>query len=273
MIEATADTALVRAVPDSFAHALRGESGPALDPHLARRQHGAYLALLDAAGYAVVQLPADEHYPDCVFIEDTAVTLGPMAIITHCAAPSRRGEADVVRDALSARFTVETIESPGTLDGGDVMQLDGALYVGRSARTNEDGIAQLAAIAAPLGVQPTIVEVHDGLHLKSVVLPVDENTVLVTPNSVDETALQGLRILHEDESERHRASTLPLRDGRLIVTASAPVTAAMLARAGYEVAAIDVSELQAADGGLTCLSILFQGSLPVEPDLGQDEQL
>jgi dimethylargininase len=262
--------ALVRSVPDSFAHALRGESGPDLDPYLARRQHGAYVRVLDAAGYAVEQLSADEDYPDCVFIEDTAVVLGPMTIITRCAAPSRRGEAEAVRDALSARFAIETIEPPGTLDGGDVMQLDGSLYVGRSARTNEDGIAQLAAIAAPLGLAPTIVEVYDGLHLKSVVLPVDENTVLVTPNSVDEAALQGLRILYEDESERHRASTLPLRDGRLIVTASAPVTAAMLAAAAYEVVSIDVSELQAADGGLTCLSLLFPAPLPLVPDLGQD---
>jgi dimethylargininase len=150
------------------------------------------------------------------------------------------------------------------------MQLDGSLYVGRSARTNEDGIAQLAAIAAPLGLAPRIVEVHDGLHLKSVVLPVDEDTVLVTPNSVDEAALQGLRILYEDESERHRASTLPLRNGRLIVTESAPATAAMLAAAGYEVGSIDVSELQAADGGLTCLSILIPEPLPLVPDLGQD---
>jgi dimethylargininase len=262
--------ALVRAVPDSFAHALRGESGPALDPHLARRQQGAYLALLDAAGYAVVQLPADEDYPDCVFIEDTAVVLGPMAIITRSGAPSRRGETDPVQDFLSDRFSIAAIEAPGTLDGGDVMQLNGSLYVGRSARTNEDGIAQLAAIAAPLGLAPTIVEVHDGLHLKSAVLPIDENTVLVTQNSVDEAALQGLRILYEDESERRSASALPLRDGRLIVTESAPATAAMLARAGYGVTPIDVSELQAADGGLTCLSILFQAPLPVEPDPWQD---
>lgn len=269
---ATGDTALVRAVPDSFAHALRGESGAALDPYLARKQHGAYREMLDAAGYSVVELTADEDHPDGVFIEDTAVLLGPMAIITRCAAPSRRGEAEVVRDALSVRFTIETIEPPGTLDGGDVMQLDGSLYVGRSARTNEDGIAQLAAIAAPLGLAARIVQVHDGLHLKSVVLPVDESTVLVTPNSVDEAPLQGLRILYEEESERHSASALPLRDGRLIVTESAPATGAMLTRAGYDVVSIDVSELQAADGGLTCLSILIQGPLPVEPDRRQDEE-
>lgn len=268
---ATGDTALVRAVPDSFAHALHGEAGPALDSHLARRQHAAYVGMLDAAGYVVEQLTADEAYPDGVFIEDIAVVLGPIAIITRSGAPSRRGEAEVVRDALSVRFVIETIEPPGTLDGGDVMQLDGSLYVGRSARTNEHGIAQLAAIAAPLGLAARIVQVHDGLHLKSAVLPVDESTVLVTPNSVDEAPLQGLRILYEEESERHSASALPLRDGRLIVTESAPATGAMLARAGYDIVPIDVSELQAADGGLTCLSILIQGLLPVEPDRRQDE--
>jgi dimethylargininase len=226
--------------------------------------------MLDAAGYVVEHLTADEDFPDGVFIEDTAVVLGPIAIITRSGAPSRRGETGPVQGFLSDRFSIAAIEAPGTVDGGDVMQLGGSLYVGRSARTNEDGIAQLAAIAAPLGLQPTIVEVYDGLHLKSVVLPVDENTVLVTRNSVDEAALQGIRILYEDESERRSASALPLRDGRLIVTESAPATAAMLARAGYDVAPIDVSELQAADGGLTCLSILFQGPLPVERDPRQN---
>ena len=250
-------TAVVRDVPDSFVEALRGESGPPLDADLARSQHGAYVSALRSAGYAIEMVAADEDHPDCVFIEDTAVVLGSVAVITRCAAPSRRGEADPVREVLSDRFSIESIEPPGTLDGGDVMQIGGSVYVGRTRRSNEEGIEQLGAVCATLELPVTTVDVFDGLHLKSVVLPLDEETVLVTPNSGDEETLEGLRILYEAETERHACSALPLRDGRLLVTESAPITSEALEAAGFNVAPIDVSEILAADGGLTCMSILF----------------
>jgi len=252
------DTALVRGVPDSFIDALRGGSGPALDADLARKQHGVYVALLESAGYAIEAVAADERHPDCVFIEDTGVVLRSTAVIARSGAPSRRGETPQVAEALASRFSTTTIEPPGTLDGGDVMQIGGSVYVGRSRRTNRNGIDQLAAICAMLDLPVTIVDVHDALHLKSVVLPLDDEAVLTTPNSVDEQALKDLQILYEAESERRRCSALPMRDGRLMVTANAPATADMLAKAGYSVVPIDVSELQAADGGLTCLSIVFR---------------
>ncbi len=252
------DTALVRGVPDSFIDALRGRSGPALDADLARKQHGAYVALLELAGYAIEAVAADERYPDSVFVEDTAVVVGSTAVIAHSGAPSRRGETPPVAAALASRFSTTAIEPPGTLDGGDVIQIGGSVYVGNSRRTNRHGIDQLAAICATLDVPVTTVAVHDALHLKSVMVPLDDEAVLTTPNSVDEQALKDLKILYEVESERRRCSALPMRDGRLMVTGNAPATADMLATAGYRVVPIDVSELQAADGGLTCLSIVFR---------------
>ncbi len=252
------DSALVRGVPDSFIDALRRGSGPALDADLARKQHGVYVALLESAGYAIEAVAADERHPDSVFIEDTAVVVGLTAVVARSGAPSRRGETPQVAEALASRFSTTTIEPPGTLDGGDVMQIGGSVYVGRSRRTNRNGIDQLAAICAMLDLPVTTVDVHDALHLKSVVLPLDDEAVLTTPNSVDEQALKDLQILYEAEAERRRCSALPMRDGRLMVTANAPATADMLAKAGYSVVSIDVSELQAADGGLTCLSIVFR---------------
>jgi dimethylargininase len=251
------DTALVRPVADSFSRALVGEAGSALDPDRARRHHADYVALLDSAGYTIEEVAGDEAHPDCVFIEDTAVVLGSVAVIARSGASSRRGEAAPVRDALTARFSIATIDAPGTLDGGDVMQVGGKAYVGHSARTNPAAIEQLAEIATGCGLEVTTVRVHDGLHLKSSVLPLDAETVLVTPNSVDEDALNGLRIVREAPTERFRASALPMRDGRLVITTSAPATSEMLASIGYDVVPIDVTELQAADGGLTCMSILF----------------
>ena len=252
------DTALVRGVPDSFIDALRRKSGPALDADLARNQHGAYVAALESAGYAIETVAADERHPDSVFVEDTAVVVGSTAVIARSGALSRRGETPPVAAALASRFSTTAIVRPGTLDGGDVMQIGGSVYVGRSRRTNRNGIDQLAAICATLDLPVTTVDVDDALHLKSIVLPLDDETVLVTANGVDEEALKDLQVVHQAESKRHRCSALPMPDGRLMVTANAPATADMLAKAGYVVVPIDVSELQAADGGLTCLSIVFR---------------
>jgi dimethylargininase len=251
------DIALVRAVPDCYAEAVVRDVRPVIDVQVARRQHARYREMLAVAGYAVQQVPADEAHPDCVFIEDTAVIVGGTAVIARSGAPTRRGEVGPVQHALPAGLALAPIESPGTLDGGDVFTAGDTMYIGRSRRTNDAGIVQLRSVASREGLTTVPVVVHDALHLKSAVLPLDEETVLVTPDAVDERALSGLRIIYEPAEERHQASALPLLNGTLMVTASAPLTAARLANEGYETISIDVSELQAADGGLTCLSILI----------------
>jgi dimethylargininase len=251
------DIALVRGVPDSFTQALVLGVHPEIDVQLARLQHGRYRDMLATAGYEVKQVPVDETHPDCVFIEDAAVIIGTSAVIARSGAATRRGEVGPVREALPAGLNVCAIEAPGTLDGGDVFTMGDNLYVGRSRRTNEAGIEQLRSVASNEGLTTVPVVLRAGLHLKSVVLPLDRRTILVTPDAVDERAFTGLRIIHEVAEERHRASALPLRDGRLLVTASAPLTRILLAAAGYTPVSIDVSEFQAADGGLTCLSILI----------------
>ncbi|HEX9645396.1 MAG TPA: hypothetical protein VGC11_15500 [Acidimicrobiia bacterium] len=252
-----ATTALLRGVPSSFAGALVRDGHPSLDPERARDQHGAYRRELERAGYLIHEVPSDEACPDCGFVEDSAVVVGTVALITRPGAPSRRDETGPVAAALAGSFPLVHMTEPGTLDGGDVFTTDTSLYVGRSGRTNDDGIAQLVAVAGEQGLTVVPVAVLDTLHLKSAVLPLGGESVLVTAGGVDEPALAGLHILYEDPQERYRASALPLRDGRLLVTTSAPRTAAMLSGTGYDVATVDISELQAADGGLTCLSILY----------------
>lgn len=250
-------TALIRGIPSSFANALVRHGHPKLDPNIARQQHNEYRARLSAAGYAIIEVPADELCPDCVFIEDAAVIIGSVAVITRSGAPSRRAETPPVAKALEPYKTLTSIEPPGTIDGGDVFTMNDTVYVGLSERTNREGIAQLKSVAASQGLALRAVKVVDTLHLKSAVLPVDSETVVVTSDSVDEAALGDLRILYEDAAERHRFSCLPLLEDRLLATASSPRTNEMLSAAGYLVDPIDVSELQAADGGLTCMSILI----------------
>jgi len=248
--------ALVRELATTFDRAITGHGrSPRVD--VAQTQHRQYVHELERAGYEVTTLTADDDYPDCVFVEDTAVIVGDMAVITRPGAESRRGETGPVLDELGRHFETTQLEAPGTLDGGDVMLMGEMLYVGRSQRTNDEGIAQLTAVAHDIGLEVVIVPVAEVLHLKSGVLPVTADTVVVTPGTVDESLFSGLRVLYEADGERHRFSALRLGDDEVLVTANAPRTAAGVADLGVTTTPIDVSEIQAADGGLTCLSIVF----------------
>lgn len=202
-------------------------------------------------------IPGDPRYPDSVFVEDTAVVVGGTAVITLPGTESRVGEIHAVAAVLAEQLAMAHIKPPGTLDGGDVMQMAGRLWVGQSDRTNSEGIDQLSEVAAAEGVDVTLVPVTGVLHLKSAVLPVGPETVVVTPNTIDERLLDGVEVLHEDELERHQFSALPLRDRRVLVTDAAPRTGAMLASRGFQIEPLQVSEILAADGGLTCMSILY----------------
>lgn len=250
-------TALLRSIPDSFRDAITGEGGRAPDVERARIQHAHYRDHLEASGYEIEVLDADENHPDCVFIEDTGVILGSVALITRPGADSRRGETPPVAEFLAHRFELARMEAPGALDGGDVMVIGDTVWVGISTRTNQEGARQLAAVAAGQGLHAIEVPVAGVLHLKSAVSQVDDHTVVVTPGTVDLGLLVGLRLIPEAESERHRFSALPLHSGAVMVTESAPETAEQVAGLGREVVPIDASEIQAADGGLTCMSILL----------------
>ena len=253
------NTALIRELPDTFDRAIVRDAMCKPDVALARRQHSRYRELLETAGYVVEVVPGDETHPDCVFIEDTAVIVGGVAVAARPGARARRGEVDPVTDRLEDRFEVLRIDSPGTLDGGDVMIMGDTLFIGRSARTNDEGIRQLERVARSQGLTTTPVPVSGVLHLKSAVLPVDEHTVVVTPGTIDESLLSDLRVVHEMTHERHSFSALRMRNGDVLATDNAPDTTEVVSGLGLNMVPIDVSEIQAADGGLTCMSILIDG--------------
>ncbi|MGE5245182.1 MAG: dimethylarginine dimethylaminohydrolase family protein [Betaproteobacteria bacterium] len=228
----------------------------AIDVDRARAQHEEYERLLAALGCGVQRIPASPGLPDSVFVEDVAVVVDEVAVLTRPGAESRRLETAAVAERLSAYRTVATIDAPGTLDGGDVIVAGRDVFVGRGGRSNEDGIAQLRAHLDPFGYRIVAVAVRGCLHLKSAATLADETHVLLNPDWVDPLAFGGLDPIEVDPAEPHGANVL--RVGRTLVCAAAfPRTKKRLERLGLTVRAVDLSELAKAEGAVTCCSIVF----------------
>lgn len=227
-----------------------------IDVDLARAQHARYEQALRDAGCEVRQLPEQASLPDSVFVEDTAVVLDEVAIITRPGATSRRGEVDSVAGVLAGYRALSRLEAPATLDGGDVLKLGRTLYVGASSRSNMDGIAQLAAHAAPFGYRVEAVPLQGCLHLKSAATQVADDRVLVNPEWVDPACFRGHFWVGVDPREPHAANTLRV-GGALVCSASHPRTANALQRAGLDVRVVDMAETEKAEGAMTCCSLVF----------------
>jgi dimethylargininase len=228
-----------------------------IDIALAHRQHAAYRDALASLGCEVRVLPAAPGYPDGVFVEDTALVLDELAVITRPGAASRRGEVESVAEALQEFRPLRRIEAPGTIDGGDVMRVGRTLYVGRSARSNTDAMAQLQTLAAPHGYRVEPLAIRGCLHLKSAVTCIAERTLLVQPAWIDRADLPGFEIIEVDPAEEHAANTLRIGDA-VVYPDCFPRTRERLERAGVRVVAVDVSELQKAEGAVTCCSLVFE---------------
>jgi dimethylargininase len=226
-----------------------------IDGARAAAQHAAYERTLAGLGCAVVSLPAALDLPDSVFVEDTAVVVDELAVITRPGAASRRPETAAVARELARHRPLAEIAAPGTLDGGDVLRLGRRVLVGRSGRSNDAGIAQLAALLCPHGYTVEGIGVHGCLHLKSAVTQVAPDAVLLNPAWVDPAAFAGHRVLEIDPSEPYAANALLLGDAA-IHSAAFPRTSARLERAGVRLVTVDVSELAKAEGAVTCCSIL-----------------
>jgi dimethylargininase len=227
------------------------------DYEKALAQHAAYVEALRDCGLAVQVLEADEAFPDSVFIEDAAVLSGKAAVVTRPGAPSRRGEETAVAQALRSSYPhLETISAPGTVEGGDVLRAGDHFYVGHSGRTNAEGIRQLTAILAKYGYPVTAVPLRGVLHLKTGIAYLENDRLLACGEFLDHPLLSGFEIVPVDPAEAYAANSLWL-NGRVLVPAGFPRTQAAVARLGYEVVSVDVSEFRKLDGGLSCLSLRF----------------
>ena len=229
----------------------------AIDLGRAIAQHAAYARLLESLGLEVLRLPADAAYPDCCFVEDTAVVLDEVAVIAHPGAPSRRGEVDVVAAALEPHRPLARIPPPARLDGGDVLVLGRRLYVGVSGRTDPAGADALQRIVGPLDYEVVPVGVTGCLHLKSAVTAIDDETVLANPEWFDASRLQGTEIVPVPADEPGAANVLRA-GGSVIAPAGFPRTIDVLSARGVDVRPIDVSEFLKAEAGVTCKSLVFR---------------
>jgi dimethylargininase len=228
-----------------------------IDFETAARQHESYERCLTELGCRVCRLPGGRERPDGVFIEDSAVVLDEVAVIARPGAVSRRSETAAVAEALRPHRPLATIDAPGTLDGGDVLRVGRSVYVGLSARSNADGIRQLARHLAPFGYGVCVVEVSGALHLKSAVTEVAERTLLINSDWVPSEAFPGLDLIAVDPAEPFGGNALRI-GGTVVYPSTFPRTRSALESRGITVRTVDASELAKAEGGVTCCSLILR---------------
>jgi len=226
-----------------------------VDLERARAQHRNYQAALLQLGCEVIELPAAPAAPDSVFIEDTALVLDEVAVLCRPGAEARRGEVPAVAEVMRPLRRLGSIDAPGTVDGGDLLVAGRQVFAGLTTRSNSAGLAQLAELLAPFGYTVTPVPVAACLHLKSAVTCLSEEFLLVNPAWIDRSVFAGFGLIEICPDESHAANVLRTAGG-LIYPNCFPRTQERLAAAGFEVLTVDVSELQKAEGAVTCCSLL-----------------
>lgn len=222
-------------------------------------EHDDYIAALKQCGVTVTELPALEQYPDSCFVEDPAVITRKGAIITNPGAASRNGEKDEIEPTIRQFFDDEhiaRIEAPGTLEGGDVMMVGDHFYVGRSARTNEEGIRQFCEILAGWGLEGSEVPLEEVLHLKTGVNYIEDGNMLVSGEFIDKPEFAQYHKIVVPAEEAYGANCIWV-NGTVIVAEGYPTVLAEVQKLGYKTLVVDTSEYRKVDGGLSCLSLRF----------------
>lgn len=255
-MSATFEYAIARTPARTFDRGITTTNLGAPNYDMVLEQHHAYMEALQSIGLTVIELDPLPDYPDAHFVEDTAVVTPEVAIITNPGAPSRQGEEKSIAGVLEQYRQIEHIQAPGTLDGGDVLMLGKHFLIGISERTNQQGAEQIGDILEKYGNTHTTMPVDAGLHFKSSVNTVGNNTLLVTQDFVNHEALKAYDKITVDPKESYAANTLWIND-HLLVPKGFPNTNTKLEVLRLPIVELDVSEMQKMDGGLTCLSIRF----------------
>jgi dimethylargininase len=227
-----------------------------IDLQLANQQHQQYETALAELGCQLMQLPSEPNLPDSVFVEDIAIVVDELAIITRPGATSRRAEVPTVAAALQPYRKMVYIQEPGTIDGGDVLRIGRTLYIGLTDRSTQHAVQQIRASLTPHGYTVRAVPVHGCLHLKSAVTQVAPDLLLIHPDWVDRVNFGGMRCIEIDPREPYAANSLLLGDAA-IYPAEFPHTRQRLEEAGIPLKIVPASELAKAEGAVTCCSLVF----------------
>jgi dimethylargininase len=234
-----------------------------IDVAQAQDQHRAYCRQAAALGVRIVELAPEPGLPDAVFVEDVAVVLDELAVLTRPGVVSRRPEVAVMAEVLASFRPLVQLEPPATLEGGDVLRVDRVLYVGLSGRSNRAGVDQLARAVRPCGYQVVAIRPQGCLHFKTACTYLGQKTFLLNPQWIEPARLRADIIIEVDPTEPYGANTLPIGD-TILMPSAYPRTCQRVRRAGFCVQTLDVSELQKAEAGLTCMSLRFDA--PPEKD-------
>ena len=250
-------TAITREVNDAIGSCeLTFLSRTTIDTDLAIEQHRQYQSALSSLGCEIVSVTTEPGLPDSVFIEDTAIVLDEIAVLCRPGAASRRPEVSGVENVLQQYRPLASIDPPGTLDGGDLLRVGKVIFAGLSTRSNENGIDQLRNIVADHGYSVETVETTKCLHLKSAVSRIAPDTLLINTDWINKSAFSDYELVDVDEGEPDAANAL-LVGQSLIYSRSYPRTRDKMVAGGIDVIPVDVSEVQKAEGAVTCCSLVF----------------
>lgn len=246
-----------RALVDGITTSMFGEGTPDYESALA--QHSQYVAVLRELGLEVTELEGDERYPDSCFVEDPAVVMEGCAVITNSPEKSRNGERNEILGTIKKFYKdseIFFIESPGTMEGGDVMLVGKHFYVGQSDRTNAEGARQFNDIVTKFGYTSSTVPVTEGLHLKDFVIYLENGNMLVSPVMDKEPAFQEYNRFVVDPDELYAINSMNI-NGTVLVPEGYPKTLKIIEDLGYPVKIVKTDEFRKIDGSLTCLSLRF----------------
>jgi dimethylargininase len=252
--------AIVRPPDKNFADGLTTVDLGTPDYSIALQQHAHYCEALERCGLSLTPLPIDPDYPDSTFVEDTAILTERGAILTRPGALSRAGEVISMKATLSKFYsTLPTITAPGTLDGGDICEAGNHFFIGLSHRTNVAGARQLSEFLSSLGYTSSCIDIRNVpgiLHLKSGIAYIGDNRLVLIDSLVDRSEFHGYEIVHVAPAENYAANCVRVND-HVLIAQGYPILEQTLNTLGYETTALDMSEYQKMDGGLSCLSLRF----------------
>lgn len=248
--------AIVRTPSTTYSQGLSSSNLGSPDYQLCLKQHQAYIKALKNCGLEVIELEAEEDFPDSTFVEDTAIVTQKCAIITRPGHISRQGEVETIELELKKHLPIAKIEAPGTLDGGDIMQVENHFYIGLSDRTNKEGANQLTNFLNKYDYTASTIEVKDILHLKSGINYIGDGIIVLMESLKETKEIESFKKIEIIQEETYASNCVRMNEC-IVMPKGFPDTKKKLSATPYKIIELDMSEFEKMDGGLSCLSLRF----------------